>query len=87
MTWHYPYLPEIVVQRAMGFGWAISSNIATKLLNHTTGAIQGGAAVYRAEFLPERKRALEAWVAHVLACAAGRDVAGNVMALDATRWA
>ena len=33
---------------------------------HVTGTIQGVAAVYqRAEFLAERKAALEAWAAHV----------------------
>lgn len=39
-------------------------HVADKLLNHVTGAIQGVAAVYqRAEFLAERKAALEAWAA------------------------
>lgn len=37
-------------------------HVCDRLLNHVTGAIQGVAAVYqRAEFLAERKAALEAW--------------------------
>ena len=44
--------------------------MADRLLNHVEGAIRGVAAVYqRGEFLPERKAALAAWAAHVLACA------------------
>ncbi len=40
----------------------IPPHIADKLLNHVTGTIRGVAAVYqRAEFLAERKAALEAW--------------------------
>ena len=41
-------------------------HVCDRLLNHLTGAIQGVAAVYqRAEFLAERKAALEAWAEHV----------------------
>ncbi len=59
----------------------IPPHVADKLLNHVTGSIQGVAAVYqRAEFLGERKRAIEAWAAHVLACAEG-EKAGNVVDL------
>ena len=59
----------------------IPPHVADKLLNHITGSIQGVAAVYqRAEFLPERKRAIEAWAAHVIACAEGK-TAGNVVEL------
>ena len=37
-------------------------HVCDRLLNHVTGAIQGVAAVYqRAEFLAERRAALEAW--------------------------
>jgi len=40
----------------------IPPHIADKLLNHVTGTIRGVAAVYqRAEFLAERRAALEAW--------------------------
>ena len=41
-------------------------HVCDRLLNHLTGAIQGVAAVYqRAEFLAERKAALEAWAGEV----------------------
>lgn len=41
-------------------------HVCDRLLNHLTGAIQGVAAVYqRAEFLAERKAALEAWAGFV----------------------
>lgn len=59
-------------------------HIADKLLNHVSGAISGVAAVYqRAEFLPERKAALERWGAHVVACGEGREHASNVVLLHA----
>ncbi len=51
-------------------GAGFPPHVADRLLNHVEGAIRGVAAVYqRGEFLPERKAALEAWAAHVLACA------------------
>ena len=53
-------------------GAGFPPHVADRLLNHVEGAIRGVAAVYqRGEFLPERKAALEAWAAHVLACAEG----------------
>ena len=43
-------------------GMGYPPHVCDRLLNHVTGAIQGVAAVYqRAEFLAERKAALEAW--------------------------
>ena len=40
---------------------------ADKVLNHTSGAIKGVAAVYRRyDFLAEREDALATWAAHVL---------------------
>ena len=46
----------------MGF----APHVCDRLLNHITGSIQGVAAVYqKAEFLPERKRALDAWAVFV----------------------
>jgi len=43
-------------------GLGFAPHVCDRLLNHVTGAIQGVAAVYqRAEFLAERKAALEAW--------------------------
>ena len=45
-------------------------------------AIQGVAAVYqRAEFLTERRAALDAWAAHILRAAEGKPAAVNVVAL------
>ena len=49
-------------------GLGFPPHVCDRLLNHVTGAIQGVAAVYqRAEFLAERKAALEAWAAYVCA--------------------
>ncbi|MCW8088026.1 tyrosine-type recombinase/integrase [Sabulicella glaciei] len=56
-------------------------HVADKLLNHATGTISGVAAVYqRAEFLAERKEALEVWGAHVLACGEGSAKRGDKVA-------
>jgi integrase len=47
-------------------------HVADRLLNHVSGSIQGVAAVYqRAEFLAERKAALEAWAEFVTECGSG----------------
>ncbi|NNM56303.1 site-specific integrase [Acidocella sp.] len=60
----------------------IPPHVADRVLNHVTGSIQGVAAVYqRFEFLPERKRALDVWAAHVLAVACGDAQASNVLKL------
>jgi integrase len=65
-------------------GMGFPPHVADKILNHVTGAIQGVAAVYqRAEFLAERRAALDAWAAHVLAAAKGEAPAGNVVPLHA----
>jgi len=54
-----------------GMGFPI--HVADKLLNHVQGSIRGVARVYqRAEFLPERARALDAWAAYVLRQAEGK---------------
>jgi integrase len=49
--------------------------VADKLLNHTTatGLTTVGQVYQRAEYLPERRAALEAWARHVIACASGSD--------------
>jgi integrase len=48
-------------------GLGFAPHVCDRLLNHVTGAIQGVAAVYqRAEFLAERKAALEAWAGFVV---------------------
>lgn len=57
-------------------------HVADRLLNHVQGTIKGVAAIYqRGEFLAERKRALEAWAAHVLAGAEGKPAGSNVVPL------
>jgi integrase len=44
----------------------VAPHVADKILNHQSGTISGGAAVYqRHEFLAERKAALDLWGAHV----------------------
>jgi integrase len=55
-------------------GMGFAPHVCDRLLNHVTGAIQGVAAVYqRAEFLAERKAALEAWAEKVAGIVAERD--------------
>ena len=57
-------------------------HVCDRLLNHTTGAIRGVAAVYqRAEFMKERTAALDAWAALVIAAAEGREEPDNVVPL------
>jgi len=52
----------------------VPPHVADKLLNHVTGAIQGVAAVYqRAEFLTERRAALDAWAELVMAAVERRE--------------
>ena len=60
--------------RRSGVTWLAENgtppHVADKLLNHVSGTIRGVAAVYqRGEFAEERRRALDAWAAHVLLCA------------------
>ncbi|GEO82014.1 tyrosine-type recombinase/integrase [Pararhodospirillum oryzae] len=59
--------------------------VADKLLNHvaTTGLSDVARVYQRGQFLPERKAALEAWGAHVLAVSSGRTIPGNVVPLRA----
>ncbi len=55
-------------------------HIADKLLNHVSGSIRGVAAVYqRGEFAEERRRALDAWAAHVVLSAEGRNGIGHAV--------
>jgi integrase len=59
-------------------GMGFAPHVCDRLLNHVGGSISGVAAVYqRHEFLTERKAALDAWAAHVLAAANGRAAGGN----------
>ena len=62
--WKYHDFRRSGVTALAGLGFA--PHVCDRLLNHVTGAIQGVAAVYqRAEFLAERKAALEAWAGFV----------------------
>ena len=46
-------------------------HVCDRLLNHVSGAIRGVAAVYqRAEFLAERRAAVEVWAEQIVVCAA-----------------
>lgn len=63
----------------MGF----APHICQGLLNHITSAIQGVAAVYqRAEFLIERKAALDAWAKFILDAAEQRKAAPKVVPMQ-----
>lgn len=60
----------------------IAPHIADAILNHKSGTIRGVAAVYnRAAYMPERKRALEAWAERVAALVSGKMVASNVVSI------
>jgi len=62
--WRFHDFRRTGVTSLAGLGFA--PHVCDRMLNHVTGAIQGVAAVYqRAEFLAERKAALEAWAVHV----------------------
>jgi integrase len=52
-------------------GAGFNTAVADKILNHatTTGLTTVGMVYQRAEYLPERLQALEAWARHVVACA------------------
>jgi integrase len=57
-------------------------HVCDRLLNHVTGAISGVAAVYqRAEFLTERKAALDAWGAFVLRSGNREAAPANIVTL------
>ena len=43
----------------------VPPHVADKILNHQSGTISGVAAVWRHEFMKERKEALDLWGAHV----------------------
>lgn len=55
-------------------GAGFNPAVADKILNHTTatGITTVGRVYQRAEYLQERKQALEAWAAHVYGCATPR---------------
>ena len=60
----------------------VHPHIADAVLNHKTGTIQGVAAGYnRHAYLDERRRALGAWEAHILAILDALPAGSNVMPL------
>jgi integrase len=62
--WRLHDLRRTCVSGMARFG--IAPHVADKILNHQGGTISGVAAVYqRHEFLPERRKALDIWGAHV----------------------
>ncbi|WP_439816539.1 tyrosine-type recombinase/integrase [Zavarzinia sp. CC-PAN008] len=60
---------------------SVAPHVADKILNHKGGAASRGVAgIYnRAEYLSERKAALDAWCTRVLMIAAGEEGRGNVV--------
>ncbi len=55
-------------------------HVADRLLNHLTGSLKGVALVYqRSQFLPERKTALDAWAATILASVEGKAAGDNIV--------
>jgi len=57
----------------------IPVHVIEAVLNHRSGAISGVAAIYnRHSYLPEKRRALEAWAAHVTGLL-DRPAANNVI--------
>lgn len=82
--WRFHDFRRTAVTWMAGAGFA--PHVADKILNHVSGAISGVAAVYqRQEFLAERKAALEAWAAHVLACGEGKAKDAKVASLSEAR--
>ena len=57
----------------MAGGAGFPPHVCDKLLNHvaTTGLSDVARVYQRAQFLPERTAALEAWARHVVACGEG----------------
>lgn len=75
--------------RRSGVTWLADAgfppHVADRLLNHVQGAIQGVAAIYqRAQFQAERKAALEAWAAHLIACGEEREAPSKVVPIRQT---
>ena len=77
-AWRFHDLRRSAVTWLAGAGFP--PNVCDKLLNHvTTTGLSHVARVYqRAEFLPERRAALEAWARHVIICGEGA-AASNVV--------
>jgi integrase len=58
--------------------------VTEQILNHISGSRAGIVGIYqRHDFAAEKRAAIDAWGAHVLAIIEGREAAGNVVALRA----
>jgi integrase len=78
--WRFHDFRRAAVTALAGMGFP--PHVCDRILNHVSGTITGVAAVYqRAEFLSERRTALDAWAMHVLAAAEGETVPHNIVAL------
>jgi hypothetical protein len=63
---------------------SIRLEVTEQVLNHVSGSRAGIVGIYqRHDFAAEKRAALEAWGAHVLAIVEGRAVADNVLTLRA----
>ena len=59
-------------------------HIVERVLNHVSGAQGGLVGVYqRYEFVPDRKRAMEVWGAHIEQLVSGRQTTDNVVSIRA----
>jgi len=60
----------------------IAPHVVEAAINHVSGHKGGVAGVYnRATYRPQKKAALQAWADHLEALVAGREPAGNVVAM------
>jgi integrase len=83
-SWRFHDFRRTAVTWLAGAGFP--PHVADRLLNHVGGTISGVAAVYqRSEFLAERRAALDAWGAHILAVGDGMEYPAVLAHLDVTR--
>jgi len=78
-AWRFHDLRRSCVTWLAGTGF--NPAVADKILNHTTATSMTtvGQVYQRAEYLPERKQALEAWARHVHECALANPQETNVL--------
>jgi integrase len=83
--WRFHDLRRTCVTWLAGAGF--NPAVADKILNHSTatGITTVGQVYQRAEYLPERKLALEAWARHVLNCAAPKNETANILPFQASK--
>ena len=68
-------------------GAGFNPAVADKILNHktATGITTVGRVYQRAEYLQERKQALEAWARHISHCLSPEKAATNIIELEARK--